>query len=379
MATGDISPIIDSVEFTTWTVAHELLEVYPGVYLVSWAGPNRVLASTFTVDNLGNVSGILSTIDIDPIFFNTLAPIHIGGGICVVAYPHSTGNDGWMKSFPVDAVGNIGAVIDSLLFDPGAIVNMPYRSFLHVSGTVYAIAYHGGANALEVWTVGINSDGTFIGTLDHITPDVIGFSFTTNLIHVSGDVYAIVYGCTAIGLRLRTISIDGGGNISLVDFRQVHAAGANNFRPTIIHVSGNIFAIVYQESGVDNFVETLTISPTGAIGATIDTFTLGGATGIDLDVVHIYGDVFMVAAPSAGSYIKTLHIAGDGTIGPIIDSETIGVANFPRLCHAVDKIELVAKETLVAHGVVMSYEVDRPLIGAPIAINKAYALAREEL
>ena len=98
-----------------------------------------------------------------------------------------------------------------------------------------------------------------------------------------------------------------------------------------------------------------------------------------LNHILIYGDVFMVAAPTAPSYIKTLHIAGDGSIGPVVDTETIGEAHFPRLCHAVDKIELVVKETLVAHGVVMSYEVDRPLVVAPIAINKAYALSREEL
>ena len=62
--------------------------------------------------------------------------------------------------------------------------------------------------------------------------------------------------------------------------------------PDIIHISGDIFAIAHRGAGGDGFIKTLSVDATGDIASSvIDTFEFDTSTGIDPDIIHVSGDV----------------------------------------------------------------------------------------
>ena len=90
--------------------------------------------------------------------------------------------------------------------------------------------------------------------------------------------------------------------------------GAN---PDIIHISGNVYAIAYQGPGSDGFLKTVTIATNGSITQTvIDTLEFDTSNGSYPDIVHIAEDVYAIAymGPFSDGFLITVRIATDGRI-----------------------------------------------------------------
>jgi hypothetical protein len=267
----------------------------------------------------GGMAGDITDTVIDTLEFDTSncyepSIVNVSGNIYAIAY-RGTSNDGFLKTVSIAADGNIhNSVIDTLEFDTA---NGYEPCIVHVSGNTYAIAYRGTSADGFVITVSIAANGdignSVIDTLEYDTAN----GYEPSIIYVSGNVYAIAYRGTSADGFLKTVSIAANGDIgnSVIDTLEFDTS--DGYEPDIANISGNVFAIAYRGPSNDGFIKTVTIAANGAIGnSVIDTREFMDNNCYELRIVRVVNDIFTVAyrGPSNQGYLKTVSIAVDGDI-----------------------------------------------------------------
>ncbi len=92
---------------------------------------------------------------------------------------------------------------------------------------------------------------------------------------------------------------------------------------SIIHVSGDIYAIAYAGDGDDGWIVTLDISSNGQVNSIVDSYEFDTVKGKGHHIRHVDGDIYAVAYSGDGDdgWIKTLEISTSGTITKsVVDS-----------------------------------------------------------
>jgi hypothetical protein len=221
--------------------------------------------------------------------------------------------------------GEIGSinktVIDSFNFD-GAFCNTP--DMIHVSGNIYAIAYEGPGSDGFIKTVEIALDGNITNSaIDTLEFDP-STCYSPNVTYVSGNIYAIAYRGPSNDGFLKTVSIASNGDIgnSVIDTLEFDTSDC--YEPDITYVSGIYFAIAYRGPSNDGFLKTVTIAVNGDISnSAIDTLEFDPSDCYEPDIVHISGTYFAIAyrGPGNDGFLKTVTIAANGDIGnSVIDT-----------------------------------------------------------
>jgi len=188
---------------------------------------------------------------------------------------------------------------------------------IHVSGDIYAIAYKGTDDDGFLKTVEISSAGAITDTeIDTLEFDSVKAG-RPDIIRVSGDIYAIAYQADGDLGTLKTVEISSAGAITdtVVDTLEFDADKGKE--PDIIHVSGDIYAIAYQADGDLGTLKTVEISSAGAITDTVvDTLVFDADKGKVPDIIHISGDVYAIAYQADGDLgtLKTVEISSAGAI-----------------------------------------------------------------
>ena len=83
----------------------------------------------------------------------------------------------------------------------------------------------------------------------------------------------------------------------------------SGYYPNIIHISGNIYAIAYHGASGDGFIRTVAIAPDGNItNSIIDTLDFDTSDCIFPDIISISGNIYAVAyqGPGDHGFIKTM-------------------------------------------------------------------------
>ncbi|MFC1916188.1 hypothetical protein ACFLW4_05805, partial [Chloroflexota bacterium] len=154
---------------------------------------------------------------------NVTVHFRFAGDREVYAIPYAgNGDPGYLKTVEISSSGNItDTVIDTLNFDT---VRGKTPDIIHISRDVYAIAYTGGpadGDLGQLKTVEVDSDGTDSGNITDTVIDTLEFDAgrgkVPDIIHISGNVYAIAYqgGPSATDLgQLKTVEITSSGNIT---------------------------------------------------------------------------------------------------------------------------------------------------------------------
>jgi len=247
--------------------------------------------------------------------------INIDKDVYAIAY-RGQDNDGFIKTVKIKDDGKItNSIIDTLEFDTiyGGDPNIIY-----VSGTIYAIAHTGDNSNAFITTVRIENNGqitnSIIDTFEFDVADV-GISEEFNVIHINGDVYAIVYRNPDSDGYLKTIEITSGGLISSIDAYSFDTF--DGYSPSIIYVSGTIYAIAYGGFNDSGLLRTVEIANDGQItGSIIDSFVFD-TYGKDTEIINIELKVYAIVyrGPSNDGFIKTIEIENDGQItNSVIDS-----------------------------------------------------------
>jgi hypothetical protein len=260
----------------------------------------------------GDIGSVQGTLTFDAVKGETPSIVHVAGTVHAIAY-QGPDDDGWIKTVTISADGvTLALAGGSLEFDA---VEGRKTHLVHVAGNVYAIVYEGPDADGWIKTVTISADGATIalagGSLEF---DVDGCS-DPRLIHIGGTVYAIVYEGPVWDGTVITVTISADGTtIALAGGSLVYDA-TYGILGDIIHIAGDVYAIAYQGPDQDGWIKTVTISSDGATIA-----LAGGSLEFDAvnstyaEIVHISGTVYAIAyrGPDNDGWLRSVNITDDG-------------------------------------------------------------------
>ncbi len=298
----------------------------------------------------GSFAGDINDTVIDSLEFdksNGYEPsiVHVSGDVYAIAY-RGPGSDGFVKTISIDHSGEItNSVIDSLEFDTS---NGYEPCIVHVAGNIYAIAYRGSGSDGFLKTVSIDASGNIgnwvIDSLEYDTSN----GYQPSIINVSGGIFAIAYRGPGNDGFVKTVSIDANGNIGNWIIDSLEYDRSRSINPDMIQVSVDVYAIAYRGPGSDGFVKTVSIDASGNIGnSVIDSLEFDTSNGYQPGIIRVYNTIYAIAYRGSGSdgFLKTVSIDASGNIGnSVIDSLEYNTTDSydPRPVYVSDSIYAIA-------------------------------------
>jgi predicted heme/steroid binding protein len=292
------------------------------------SSPDTSTTATFAVGTPDGVTRTISVIVADPVndileLDQGKAPgiLLVSGDIYAVPYT-GAGDDGFLKTVEISSSGEIrDEELDTLEYDT---TKGKTPDIIPISGDVYAIAYAGDGDDGWLVTVTIATDGQIAGTV------IDSLEFDTkkgkdpSIIAISGDVYAIAYAGDRDDGFLATVTIATDGQIANSVIDSLEFDTQQGKIPNIIAISGDVYAIAYGGRNDDGFIKTVTIATDGQItNSVIDTLEFDTSNGEEPVILPISGDVYAIAyrGPDDDGVLKTVTIATDGQItNTVIDT-----------------------------------------------------------
>ena len=338
---------IDIFEFDTSSgYEPNIISINGDVYVIAYRGlDNDGFLKTVEIDSEGEITNsVIDTLEYDANYGGDPNIIHVDGTIYAIAHTGS-GSDGYLTTLQIENNGIIAnSVIDILEFDVADMGVSEEFNIIHVAGDVYAIAYRNPDSDGYLKTVEITSGGQ-IGIIDTFSFDVFD-GYHPSLIHVAGEIYAIAYGGFDDSGVLKTVEIANNGQItdSIIDTLEFDTFGKDT---TIIHVNGDVYAIVYRGYGNDGFLKTVEIANNGQItDSVVDTLEFDTSSGYEPKITHVDGDVYAICYQGSYSdgFIKTVEIAANGDItNTIIDTQEFGAFRcyYPNILHVNEDVYVV--------------------------------------
>jgi hypothetical protein len=342
------------VEHAIWRLLYDNLGdelPNPGDQII-YQLPETINGVTTTITVTANSTGggepvgtidknVIDSYEFDWMYCNAPDIIHVSGNIYAIAY-EGFGNFGFIKTVAIAPDGDITpSTIDTMLLDWNSCYT---PNIIHVSGDIYAIAYRGSGNDGFIKTISITADGD----IGFFTIDTLEFDhsngYEPDIEYVSGIYYAIAYRGSGNDGFLVTVTIDANGNIGNMPIDTLEFDHSNCYEPDIIHVSGNYFAIAYRGQGSDGFLVTITITANGDIGNGItDSLEFDTHNAAYPYIINISGNVYAIVYTGSGSdgFIATMTISAAGDISySVIGSYEFAPSDGeePQIIHVVDNI-----------------------------------------
>lgn len=174
-------------------------------------------------------------------------------------------------------------------------------------------------NQLYIKTVQIFNDGRINKTAINTRVLDASLSSTPDIIYISNNVYAIVYGITVANTGvLISVNISNVGTISPVNKKLI--LGDIMIEPEIIKVvdSSDIYVIVYNCIGDDGGLRTVKITSTGILSDISLHVWFDDDDGGSPEIINIHDDIYAIvyAGPilRQSGFLKTIEISSDGDI-----------------------------------------------------------------
>ena len=234
--------------------------------------------------------------------------------------PRDFSNGGFIHTVDIDVDGSIDTVIETQQFsglgqDPDVI---------HVNGDVYAVVYEGPSELGWIVTSEILSDGTigdYTGTRSSYG-HLDAFNFASgneidepDIIHIDSTVYAVAYSYWSDDLYLETLDIPNDG-AEVTTIENGNFLDSEGDYPEIVNVGTDRYAIAYQDESNDGQILTIDIDSAGNIGSTIDSWEYETTNGETPDILNVAGEVYALAyeGPQSDGFIRTINITDTGFI-----------------------------------------------------------------
>jgi len=354
--TGSLGPILDSVKYSpTASYWCRMFHVSGDIYLIGdRTVGNDTYVYTVSINYLGVIANIDSLMLYDAAVIVGSPPggfAHVAGDIYAVSY--ITGTRVVVSTFDCDSNGNLGSIISTieLCNEPANLSFLP--DIVHVDKDIFLVDYTDDANDGWMATIRIATNGTiYPSTLDTWEWEpTLGYQPT--LLYVNSSSFLHIAGYDANRGHIQQISIDNDGNISAIAsyliFEQISFQGGD-----VIHVSGDVYAVFYQDGDSDGWVKTI-ICDFVNIPSLIDAWEFAPDTTISwprvaevCENLNHTGKIFCVVCGAYGgveAQVKTIEILNDGIISKsIIDSLIINpsYALNPDIIKVTDEVYAVA-------------------------------------
>ncbi|MFH0816797.1 MAG: FG-GAP-like repeat-containing protein [Methanobacteriota archaeon] len=206
------------------------------------------------------------------------------------------------------------SVLDRLEIDTNRGVE---SEIIPISGDVYAVVYRSASNDGIIKTVGISPGGDISAAMIDWFKFETGICKVPDIVRAGDGVYAIAYSTICNDGKLVTLGIADNGSIAgpLVDSYVFDHGICNN--PEIIPTADEVFAIAYEGANNDGYVKTIGIASNGTIATTgIDTMVYYTKNYNTPDIIPIGRSTFAIAFSDFNSkgYIQTYTISEEGNI-----------------------------------------------------------------
>jgi hypothetical protein len=205
------------------------------------------------------------------------------------------------------------------------------------------------------------------GTISDAVLDTFLFSnsvYTPQIIHISGQVFAVVYCDSSNRGILATFSVDNSGNISNQLLDTSVFCNTSCYEPQILNISNGIFALVFRGSGNDGFIKTLAISNNGAINDIgLDEYEFETSNCYEPAILRLNNETYCIAyrGPNNNGYVKTIRIDISGNIyNNFLDSLVFDnrICSEPELFHISGDIYGVCYRGQSSDGTLRTFSVD---------------------
>lgn len=190
-----------------------------------------------------------------------------------------------------------------------------------ISGNIYAIAYSGSGDDGFLSTFEVSADGQITDTVIDTLEFDDSKGKTPSIVLVSGNVYAVAYAGNGDAGFVKTVEISSSGQItnSVIDTLEFDSDSGKE--PVIISVSGNVYAVVYEGNDGDGYLKTISITTAGQIAnSVIDTLEFDTSQGESPSITPVSGDIYAIAYSGSGSdgFVKTVDISAAGDISDAV-------------------------------------------------------------
>ena len=325
MADGDIGAPVDTREYEiTNTVAPDMVHVSGDIFAIAYenaSGNGAVVTIDITAAGVIG-AGVIDLLEFDAVDGNDVKIIHVLGDIFAIAY-RGPSSHGYLVTVEISTAGAMGAAVeDTLEFDASACYD---PDPIMRTDSIIAVVYRDAANQGKIITASIAAGGAIGDTVIDTENAWAANCNAPSIVHISGDIYAVAYRNNLYTGHICTVSITAGGEIGAAVEDTLEFDGGFSNNPRVCHISGSIFAIAYRGVDDDGWLCTVSITAGGEIGAAvIDTLEFEATFCAHPDIIHIGGGIVAIAYQDIGDdgFVVTAKIETDGQIGAaVIDSE----------------------------------------------------------
>jgi len=196
------------------------------------------------------------------------------------------------------------------------------------------------------------------------------FGFTPAMIHISGDIYAVVSEDIAKGAMIQTVNISSDGEINFTNYSEIldKSTSSKNLRPEIVHVLNELYAVLYINSNSYVNIKTLSISSTGIINITsyskifYDSYPNPDPSEPHRPrIIKVNNNLYVVAYRNLNDQgiLRTINILNSGII---VDTGyqvpfDVNPSHEPRLIHINNSLFAIAYRNNLDKGILKTFYV----------------------
>ena len=261
--------------------------------------------------------------------------VKLSDGYLALAY--SSGSNTYVATVSVDVNGVFSYIASSVIYHYSPSDNAQNFSIAKVENAtdIYVVSfdYLYQADTFYLKTIPISSTGvigTIISSYTVATdngPPYYSYAYRNpNIMYMSGDVYVLSYDWYSpysweLGKTiLRSFRVDATGNIysmpSSAGIDSVSSSSLQNRNVSMVKLSDNYLALVYQDKDRNGWLKTYSVSASGGIGS-IDSFEYKtNGDGAYPDIVSLGSDNYAILSNKVDDYgtIDTFNISSSGII-----------------------------------------------------------------
>jgi hypothetical protein len=285
----------------------DIIHVSGDIYAIACRSTpkHRGMLSTLTISSEGLFSDdLMDCQEFDSKTGYVPKVVHISGNIFVIAYSTSNYPSNPRVVLKTVTIDPISGDISDIPLDTFELPNRGYEpNIIPVSGNIYAIVCSGPDEDGYLVTVRIDS---ISGNISDYPIDYLEFDkakgYEPNIIPVSGDYYAIAYrNLNDTGCLISVIIDSISGNISdyPIDYLEFDTLTKGDDKLNImdiIHISGDYYAIAYRNLNDTGCLISVTIDSTN--GNISDGFIDKEEFEIDncqeLDMIHTHNEIYAI-------------------------------------------------------------------------------------
>lgn len=303
---------IDSLEWdTVYAPFPQIIPVSGDVYAIAYTGPgNDGFLKTVQISSDGQIGNtVIDTLEFETNFAYVPDIVHVAGSYFAIGY-RGPGNDGWLKTVEIAGSGMItNTVVDALEFNTSYGLD---PDLFHIGGSIFAIAYTGPGADGWLKTIEIDTNGQIVNpSIDTLEFDG-SYGLRPHMVHVTGEIYALAYRGNGADGWMKTVVIAANGQMDDSPVDSFEFDTSYGIEPDIVQIGGDIFAVAYSGPGNDGWLKTVEINSSGQITDTaIEALEFDTSYCNWPSIIHVTGNVFAVAyrGPGNDGWLKTIGIS----------------------------------------------------------------------